>query len=208
MQRPTRFPAMACAILGVCAVLSTVPAGAGTFLYNDGFVRAASGKFERFTVSGQATAGESIDDSESVTGSYIDSEGVYHGFLRQADGIITTFDPSGSIDTYAFGINNSQSIAGYYIDTSNVAHVFLRAADGTITSFDPTGSVYTFGCAINAGGLVAGFYQDGDATYHGFVRGTDGTITAFELPKSNDTQAVSINNEGTTTGAYASGSGR
>src|SRR5690242_18083295 len=43
------------------------------------------------------TAPESINNGV-ITGNYYDGS-EYHGFMRAADGTITTFDPNGSIDT-------------------------------------------------------------------------------------------------------------
>jgi hypothetical protein len=51
-----------------------------------------------------------------------------------------TFDPPGSISTYATAINPAGAITGYYQDASFMYHGFLRASDGTITTFDPPGS--------------------------------------------------------------------
>ena len=42
---------------------------------------------------------------ETITGSYTDASGVSHGFLRDRDGAITSFDPPGSNGTFATGIS-------------------------------------------------------------------------------------------------------
>src|SRR5262249_34547850 len=50
----------------------------------------------------------------------------------------TTFDPTGSNNTFPTAINNTGTIAGYYID--NVVggfHGFLRDTSGNITTFNP-----------------------------------------------------------------------
>jgi hypothetical protein len=67
-----------------------------------------------------------------MTGSYIDSSNVNHGFIRDKDGSITTFDapeagtgaPCGG--TYPFSMNPKGVITGWYIDANCVYHGFQR----------------------------------------------------------------------------------
>jgi len=66
-----------------------------------------------------------------------------HGFVRASTGSITSFDPTGSVDTTATGINDKGEIGGYFTDKSNITHGFFRAADGTITTFDAPGASFT-----------------------------------------------------------------
>ena len=66
---------------------------------------------------------------------------VYHGFVRAADGTITTFDIPGAgtgafQGTFPGGINPAGTIPGTYTDSSGVNHGFVRARDGTVTTFD------------------------------------------------------------------------
>jgi hypothetical protein len=54
---------------------------------NHGFLRLASGSIMKFNVSGagtakgQGTIPSSNNDTDAITGDYIDSAGVFHGFL-------------------------------------------------------------------------------------------------------------------------------
>jgi len=61
-----------------------------------------------------------------VVGSYVDAAFRAHGFLRLPAGTITSFDPTGSIQTVACSIDSETSIAGYYVDSAGVQHGFLR----------------------------------------------------------------------------------
>lgn len=65
-----------------------------------------------------------INPSGAITGFYA-SDSV-HGFLRAADGTITTFDPPGSTFTFAAAINPKGEVAGAFIDASGVVHGFVR----------------------------------------------------------------------------------
>src|SRR5579885_1442562 len=66
-----------------------------------------------------------INPSGQIVGTFNDSSGVSHGFLRDKNGSFTTFDPPDSILTIAQGINPSGQIVGLFIDSSGVIHGFL-----------------------------------------------------------------------------------
>lgn len=67
------------------------------------------------------------------------SSGLRHGFLRDPDGAITSFDPPGSIQTSAQRINDCGAITGITPYQSKPAMVFCGTR--TITSFgSPTGT--------------------------------------------------------------------
>ena len=70
----------------------------------------------------------SIDGQGSITGSYTDTYGTQHGFVRNPYGTITSFDPPKGRQTTATSINESGVIAGsYFYDWNNqVAQGFLR----------------------------------------------------------------------------------
>jgi len=120
----------------------------------------------------------SINVFQVVTGSCSTAAGGHRsGFIRDAAGNFTIFNPPGAVDTYPMSINALGAIAGSYSDGSR-SHGFLRAPDGTFTSFDYPASVATFSSAINGGGTITGSFYFGDLTPHGFVRAPDGTMTA------------------------------
>jgi len=119
----------------------------------------------------------------------------------------TTFDPSGSIYTYAASINTSGTVAGYYEDSRGVMHGFVRASDGTITTFDPTGSTSTGVASINDNGDVAGWYRDSSGTFSNFVRASDGTITTFQATEGYEPYALGLNAKGKVAGWYMTNDG-
>ena len=66
---------------------------------------AAAQTYTTFTVSGAvSTAAAAINPKGTVTGSYTDSHGKAHGFVRTPDGTITSFDPQGSSATQPSGM--------------------------------------------------------------------------------------------------------
>jgi len=105
-----------------------------------GFLRTPNGKFTTFdapgagTGSGQGTGcpsdcSVSLNDSGAITGTYIDANFNYHGYLRTPKGKIATVDPPGSVFTSPSGINDSGGITGTYVDANGVYHGFVRTPD-------------------------------------------------------------------------------
>src|SRR5207248_1191389 len=139
-----------------------------------------------------------INTLAAVTGSYKDSSGYYHGFLRTADGTITSFDVSGTHYTYPRSINGNGVIAGFYQGSSHYDG-FVRASDGTITTFDAfSGS--TTPVAIDNKGAVTGSYFDSSNMWHAFVRRANATITSFDPACSIASFPFAINNHQTIAG--------
>jgi hypothetical protein len=106
---------------------------------------------------------------------------VNHGFVRNADGLITTFDvphagTGAGQGTIPNGNNRPGVIVGTYIDANGANHGFLRGEpNGTITTFDAPNAGKGAGQGTIAGsnnrkGAIAGYYIDASGVYHGFVR--------------------------------------
>ena len=99
-----------------------------------------------------------------IAGLYTDASNVFHGFVRHANGTITTFDPPGAQGTFLVDggcINPAGVIVGQYVDASNVSHGFVRDANGAITTIDvpaagtgPGQGTAAFG--INPAGVIEG----------------------------------------------------
>jgi len=85
------------------------------------------------TGPGQGTLAGNINASGAITGWYIDTNDVSHGFVRAMDGTFTTFDSPGAgtgpgQGTSPYCNNARDAITGFYVDTNNTWHGFLRAA--------------------------------------------------------------------------------
>jgi hypothetical protein len=131
---------------------------------------------------------------------------VIHGFVREPNAKITSFDPPGSISTKAVSINAKGTITGYYQLANMSVHGFVRRAGGTIVSFDPPESTGTIVTAINNAGAITGSYTANGRTF-GFVRRAWGKIESFDVPGSTGTFPTSINDDGAITGSYGDNSG-
>ena len=171
----------------------------GEYLDNNfvwhGYVRTPDGAITEFNDpnagtgvdSGQGTLSIGIDPGGEIAGVYIDTNYVFHGFLRAPDGTITEYDAPGAgtgqfqgtnacwiIACYA-GINKWGTITGFYVDDNNVYHGYVRTREGNFTVFDVPGAGSgpwqgTQPAAINPAGQITGYYTDTNNVVHGFVR--------------------------------------
>jgi hypothetical protein len=107
---------------------------------NHGYLRSPAGKFTTFDAPGAGTdsyegtgcpsdCSVSLNNWGAITGTNIDADGNYHGYLRSPKGRIVTVDPAGSILTSPAGINDAGAITGTYIDANLVWHGFVRIPD-------------------------------------------------------------------------------
>lgn len=136
-----------------------------------------------------STSPADINPAGAITGTYQDANSAYHGFLRAADGTITTFDAPGAliapyVGTSASVITPQGSIAGTYTDANFNQHMYLRAKGGTINNVEfPIAIGYFYGgFAASSSGAVAGSFYDSNFNPHGFVRAVNGNITVFDFP--------------------------
>ena len=164
------------------------------------------------TGANQGTFAWFINSARTIAGWYIDSNNVWHGFVRDpATGNIQTIDYPGASNTSFNAINDSHPpvLTGDYSDSNIVFHGVLYS-DGNFTpEFDCTQAGTgawegTAPQATNAAGLTTGFCIDSNFAYHGFVRDAGGTITDFDCPQAGTNSyqgtlpnAWSLNSAGT-----------
>lgn len=125
---------------GCYAGLNQWGAIAGTYIdansVQHGFLRSPEGTITTFDAPGAGTSSyqgtgcssdcpTSLNDFGAITGNYIDSNDVLHGYLRSPDGNITTVDPAGSEFTWSSGIDDLGAITGYYLDADGIYHGFV-----------------------------------------------------------------------------------
>ncbi len=168
--------------------------------------------FITFDPPGSAfTVPSAITSKGLIIGSYIDTSGVTHGFLRRPGGTFITVDVPDSTSTTPTSITPGGVITGWYSDTIGNPHGFIRAPDGSITSFDAPpddyilGSVYIFDGpppSITPAGAIAGTYVAPGFVEHGFLRTPDGTFTTIDYPGAFFTEALAINATGVIAGDF------
>ena len=132
------------------------------------------------TASGQGTWPWSLNSAMDVVGWYFDSNGVWHGFLRDyKTGKFTTIDDphagtASGQGTACDHINDNGEIVGSYIDSNGVVHGYLRHPDGKYKEIDVKNAGTGPGqgnnaAAMNSEGWIGGTYADTNTVYHGFL---------------------------------------
>lgn len=158
------------------------------------------------TGAGQGTISYETNNSGVSAGVYFDSSFNSHGFLRAADGTMTTFDVDGSLSqTFPTWMNDKGGVDGFYFSASaGTTEAFLRKPGGKIVTFDALGgnSSYTLCFGGNDRGVIVGQYGDPSGVDHGFLRAKDGTITSFDAPGAAGTIGYFVNVGGAAVGPY------
>ena len=166
--------------------------------------------FDQTLIGDTFSAIYDVNDLGQSTGFYDDlNTRKQVGFLRQANGSITTFNPLNATDTFPVAINLTGTITGDYLDTdvSYQSHGFVRNPNGSITSFDVPNASDTHPVAIDSKGEIAGYYTDTNNTQHGFVRNIYGQISTFDVPNSTATIPAAMNAQDTITGVFKDSAG-
>jgi hypothetical protein len=159
---------------------------------------------------GNQTLPQKINDGGDIVGYYIDSSGVYRGFVRFANGNFSApiVDPNDTcIGTFARGINNSRLICGDYFSGAGCStdHGFFLMGH-SFSDFDVPGFAGTSVNGVNNIGDFAGGAADATGFTQAFVS-LGGIITTFSIPGSTLNNAYQLNSSNQVEGYYADGSG-
>jgi uncharacterized membrane protein len=160
------------------------------------FLREPNGHITTFkapgasTSPGSGTAAECIDDHGVIAGEFNGTDNKFHGFVRSANGKVTTFDPPKSVSTSANAINAAGTIVGSFSTKDDVSHGYLRLADGSIQVFDLGGDASddTSVNAINDNGDFTGTIIDKKRESIGFLRTAKGKVTKFAVAATANIQ--------------------
>jgi len=144
-----------------------------------------------------------IDGKGQVASQYTDSSGP-HGYIRDVNGTIATFEIPGAVGLYLVGFNGAGEATGRSWDENNVSTAYFRSADGAISPIDPLGAPGNPE-AVNAFGVVVGSVSD--VTYSGFIRDEQGAITTFEAPGAMWTFPLDNNDLGSIAGSFTDSNG-
>ena len=179
---------------------------------NHGYVRDAAVHYTQFDITGACTLRPGgINSIGQISGYWGDcgvGGGGYHGFLRDVDGTITTFDFGTLNDTFGCAINDSGQIVGLFAQAgSALTATFIRNLDGSVVFYSAPNAISpggTSGCSINNSGTVAGtITQTGDPYGIGFIRDAGGNVTDINFGSLNEVRyQVAINNAGVVTGTH------
>jgi uncharacterized membrane protein len=176
-----------------------------------GFVRFSDGSFSDPIVDPNDTVGftegRGINNSRTVAGDYVISDGTLHSFFLSG-GTFTEYDVPGAVQTNLLSINDAGGFTGGFDDGSGVFQAFFGRG-GTITSWSVPGALSTFAYEINNNKkLVVGYYIDATGILHGYYRDSDGALHfPIDPPGSSATVLFGLNGRNWVVGRYGDSSG-
>jgi hypothetical protein len=182
----------------------------GSGFFSRGFVRFSDGSFSAPIVEPNDaigfTDGRGINNSGTVCGNYITSDGTEHGYFLSG-GTFTEYDVPGAPNTDVLGINDAGDFAGAFSDSNGIFHAFINVG-GTITSFSVPGAISTNAFELNnSKQLVVGYYFGSSGIIHGWFRDANGALHfPIDPPGSVGTVLFGVNDRNWVVGRYAESS--
>jgi hypothetical protein len=177
-----------------------------------GFVRFSDGSFSAPIVDPNDTVGftegRGINNSRTVAGDYVISDGTVHSFLLSG-GTFTEYDLPGTVQTNLLGISDTGDLTGTFDpDGSGVFQAFIDSR-GTITTYSVPGAALTLAYEINnSKTLTVGYFVDSSAVLHGQYRDANGALHfPIDPPGSVGTVLFGLNNRNWVVGRYADSAG-
>ncbi len=176
-----------------------------------GFIRFSNGSFSDPIVDPNDTVGftegRGINNSRTVAGDYVISDGTLHSFFWSG-GTFTEYDVPSTVQTNLLSINDVDDFTGGFDpDGSGIFQGFV-SVDGTLSSFTVPGAAGTFAYEINnSAELTVGYYIDG-VILHGYYRDSSGTLH-FPIDPSGSVTTVlfGLNDRNWIVGRYADSGG-
>jgi len=176
------------------------------------FVRFSDGSFSDPIVDPNDTVGftegRGINNSRTVAGDYVISDGTVHSFFWSG-GTFTEYDVPGAVQTNLLSINDDGDFTGTFVpDASGIFQAFV-SIDGTLTSFSVPGAALTLAYEINnSNQLVVGYFVDGSGILHGIYRDASGALH-FPIDPSGSVGTVlfGLNDRNWVVGRYADSGG-
>ena len=155
----------------IYGISDTTGALTGNFIDISGVRRGFSGDTIVEYPGAMETYADFVSASGTVVGSYIDSDGMYHGYGRASDGRFGFFDilTASNIEyLFTHGINNVGIIVVRAKTVGDIPRTYVGRF-GQLHELQFPDSVSTEGYNINQDGSVVGHYQSADGRTHGFI---------------------------------------
>jgi hypothetical protein len=177
-----------------------------------GFVRFSDGSFSDPIVDPNDTVGftegRGINNSRTVAGDYVISDGTLHSFFLSG-GTFTEYDVPNTVQTNLLSINDAGSFTGTFDpDGSGIFQAFVNVG-GTLTSFSVPAAALTLAYEINnSNQLVVGYYIDSLGILHGYYRDASGALHfPIDPTGSVGTVLFGLNDKNWVVGRYADSAG-
>ena len=144
----------------------------GNIIDEAGVTRAFSGDLT-ITFPGAATTyGDFVNAAGAVVGSYVDADGMPHGFIRNPDGSFTTIDLPKMPNLEFLFVNTITDVGviGFRAKAvSDILRSYILLPDGTLYEVRFPGGITTVVRNVNQDGSIIGYYDLPDGRRHGFL---------------------------------------
>ena len=143
----------------------------GNYIDASGVRRGFSGDTIVERPGATATYADFVSWTGHIVGSYVDTEGIYHAYMRSSVGRFLSIDlPNATNLEYFFlhGLNNARAVVGRAKAVGDVPRTYVGSPLNLQELHFP-GSASTEGWNINQDGSVVGHYDSADGRRHGFI---------------------------------------
>ena len=144
----------------------------GNIVDEAGVTRAFSGDLSFAFPGAVATYGDFVNAAGAIVGSYVDADGMPHGYIRHPDGSFTTIDLPEMPNLEFLFVNTitDTGVIGFRAKAVNdILRSYVILPDGTLYEVRIPGSVSTVVRNVNQDGSIIGFYDLADGRRLGFV---------------------------------------
>ena len=144
----------------------------GNFIDTEGVRRGFSGDIIVEAPEATATYADFVNAAGSVTGSYIDADGLYHPYVRTPNGtfvIHSYMDPSNLEYFFVHGITDTRILVARVKAAGDRPRSYVGTSQEGLSELEFPDSVRTEGWNINQDGSVVGYYDSTDGRRHGFI---------------------------------------
>ena len=143
----------------------------GNFIDASGVRRGFSGDTIVEVPGASVTYSDFVSWTGHIVGSYADTAGTYHAYMRSVTGRFLYIDLPAALNLeyfYLHGLNESRSVVGRAKEVGDVPRTYV-GNPLNLRELQFPGSVSTEGWNINQDGSVVGHYDSADGRRHGFI---------------------------------------
>ena len=171
----------------IFGISDTTGALTGNFIDASGIRRGFSGDIIVEFPGALETYADFVNAEGGMVGSYVDADGIYHAYVRVADGDFVSLKLTTEAKLEYFfvhGINDARVIVARAKPVDAPPLTYVAPFPEGLQELKFPGSVSTEGYNINQDGSVVGHYESADGRTHGFIARpiTDPTAPVKEPP--------------------------